>query len=155
MDSRLGSDMSEEEKRELREDWFPRLMAQRTGTAAQYKTMRALNAKIAKFQYTKAKFDPEERDPQRIKVYKAKLAEEAELKSERGVLQAELDRVAREKMHQFIANPPKPLGDVRRADEHRAAFAGKTVKNKNRENWSGMAATAGVLTPENKKGVGL
>ena len=35
MDPHLGCDMSEEEKHELRAEWFPRLMAQRTGTSAQ------------------------------------------------------------------------------------------------------------------------
>ena len=90
-----------------------------------------------------------------IKQIKRKLAEEAEIKAERDALQAELDRVAREKMDEYVRRPPAPLGDVRRADEHRAAFAGKTVKAKNKQNWSGMAATAGVHTPENKKGVGL
>ena len=117
--------------------------------------MRALNAKLSKLQYVKAKYDPEERDPKVIKQIKRKLAEEAELKAERDALQAELERASKERTDKYVHNPPAPLGDVRRADEHRAAFAGKTVKAKNKQNWSGMAATAGFHTPENKKGVGL
>lgn len=39
-----------------------------------------------------------------------------------------------------IAHPPQPLGDMRRADAHRAAFAGSGVRRKNKEHWEGMAA---------------
>jgi hypothetical protein len=40
----------------------------------------------------------------------------------------------------YIANPPKPLRDMRRSDEHREAFVGRKTRMRNAEHWAGMPA---------------
>lgn len=146
-------DLSEAERRGLREDWFPRLMAQRSGTPAQYKQMRwlreklekltALKAKAAKVAEATASGAKLKHNDLLSEAQKGKLAQEAGWLEELASIEAAVSAVAASSAEASaaISDPPQPLGDMRRADAHRVAFAGGGVRRKNREQWGGMPAT--------------
>ena len=49
----------------------------------------------------------------------------------------------------YLANPPAPLRDMRRPDEHREAYVGKGVRAKNAEHWAGMPAVGNHASVRN------
>lgn len=90
-------------------------------------------------------------------IEKKKLAgermEEAELEklSKREAKQAELDAIEHKlevdsqlAVKDLVENPPRPITDMRRADEHRTCFVGRNTKASHGEAWSDMPATANL-----------
>jgi hypothetical protein len=70
-----------------------------------------------------------------------KLALMAHHQAELNAIDQELERMARLAVKELIENPPAPITDMRRADEHRTCFVGKNTKAKYDGLWDGMPAT--------------
>ena len=133
--------MSEEERIALRKDWFPKLARQRLLSAADKKKRRRMLSNIQNcermlakkqsgHQLTASQEEKIAKLPQQQQELKA--LEEAANYSSTAVDEAVAD---------LVMNPPQPLSDLRRADEHRITFAGKGVKQFHKEHWKDMAAT--------------
>ena len=146
-------DLSEAERHSLRAAWFPRLMAQRSGTPAQYKQMRTLRDKLKKLDPLKAKAATAatatasgaklKHNDRLSAAQQSKLGQESAWLEELSSIEAAVAATAASSAEAAtaIAHPPQPLGDMRRADAHRAAFAGSGVRRKNKGHWEGMPAT--------------
>ncbi len=72
----------------------------------------------------------------------AKLGTEVALRGEDAAIRAEIQTAATKAVAAAVAQPPRPLSDMRRADEHRTAFVGKRLRETNASLWVGMPATA-------------
>lgn len=143
LDSTLMGSMTEEERKDLRMRWFPKLARQRLLTAGQKKETQQLRRKIedAELAETKKKKGYVLQKEQIAKI--DKLPEWIDR-----LAQIELDLEARsiESVQEFIDHPPSPISDMRRADEHRTSYVGKNTKKQYKEIWDGMAATNYVNT---------
>ena len=51
-----------------------------------------------------------------------------------------------------IANPPKPLRDMRRSDEHREAFVGRKTRERNAEHWISHCARSRDPSQNDRRG---
>ena len=133
--------MPEAERAQLRQEWYPKLAAQRSGGKDQQRKLAQLKLKLRDVQYIK--------DKQELHGAKALSPEQAQkLLGEAGLL-LEVDAItedvhgeARRRVEADLANPPPPLADMRRSNEHRTAFVGKGVRKENAVLWKGLAATA-------------
>ena len=147
MEPSYVASMTEEERRELRKLWFPKLARQRLLSAKDKKTRRRLIASISKFETLRAQTDQgtEMTNDQKEKIGKldAYRKELAELEQN-----AKFD-ASSQLVQDLIEKPPDPLSDLRRADAHRVTFAGKGVKKANLANWKGMVAVTGAQTKLN------
>jgi hypothetical protein len=50
---------------------------------------------------------------------------------------------------QWIANPPTPLTDLRRADTHRITYVGKKTKKRHSDDWKELVATSNIASVHN------
>jgi tRNA G18 (ribose-2'-O)-methylase SpoU len=138
LDPTLIGAMKEEERRELRKEWFSKLAKQRLLTSSQKKHKTRLEAKLkycADLQYKLdhgAVIHPQQR---------AKLKEGVVMQQELDVLEQELDIQAHHAVKDLVDNPPEPISDMRRADEHRVCYVGKKTKKRNSQEWENMPAT--------------
>ena len=134
--------MTEEEKLALRQKWYPKLASQRLLPARDKKRRRKLLSDISRAETLRIQHEQGTymTDMQLSKIHKlpeyrqdlAALEEKAQLDASSQVVQ------------DLIHNPPDPLSDLRRADEHRVTYAGKGIKNKHAEHWKGLAAVNGT-----------
>ena len=120
-----------EERHELREKWFTQLAAARALTGAEEK--RRANLTRALERKNAASDANDARSPE-------SLARELEALLEKRA------SAARAAAAPHVANPPKPLRDMRRSDEHREAFVGHRTRMRNAEHWAGMPAMGGTGT---------
>ena len=132
-------DMSEEERKGLRKKWFTKLARQRLLTTGQKKETQHLKRKIEDAQKL---FDEQQQNgmflhPEQIQ----KLEKLPEWKSRLEEIEHQLDEKALSSIQEFIDNPPQPISDMRRADEHRTSYVGKKTKKQYKEIWDGMPAT--------------
>ena len=147
LDPTLIGAMSEEERRELRKEWFAKLAKQRLLTPSQKKHKTRLQAKLkycASLQYKLdqgAVINPQQR---------AKLEEGVVVQQELDVLEQDLDVKAHHAVKDLVDNPPEPISDMRRADEHRVCYVGKGTKKRNSQEWENMPATTGYDTSKTK-----
>ena len=139
--------MAEDERRELRKVWFPKLARQRLLSAKDKKTRKRLIATISKYETLRMQFDG---GTKVTSEQKEKIEKLPDIRKELAELEqnGKLD-ASSEVVQDLIDNPPEPLSDLRRADAHRVTFAGKGVKKSNLENWKGMAAVTGFQTTLN------
>uniref|UniRef100_A0A7S2KE04 tRNA/rRNA methyltransferase SpoU type domain-containing protein n=1 Tax=Leptocylindrus danicus TaxID=163516 RepID=A0A7S2KE04_9STRA len=141
-------DMSEAERCALRRRWYPKLASQRILSRSEKKRRATLVSNIAaakRIPKEHGHYDgTNEHELRRVEKLKNLPAWEKEL--------AELDRTAWEKsvasVEKFVQDPPAPLTDMRRADEHRVMYVGKNTRKRNSENWQGMAATKNAASLE-------
>jgi hypothetical protein len=57
-----------------------------------------------------------------------------------------LQHMAQVAVRDLVDNPPEPLTDMRRADEHRTCYVGRKTKKRNVSAWENMPATTGYNT---------
>jgi hypothetical protein len=139
LDPSLIGAMSEKERRQLRQVWYAKLASQRLLSKGE-KTNRGklitfINAcedierkRLAGVQLGKAELDKLEK----------KTTKQAELDA----IETKLAEDSLRAVAEFIDNPPAPITDMRRADEHRTCFVGKNTKNIHGAAWVDMPATA-------------
>ena len=141
LDPSLEGAMEEEERRELRQKWFPKLASQRLQAATKKKERARLQGALHKYE------DMERKQATGHRMQKEQLARIASLPALRQELidwDTQLSTQAQEAVAELIENPPAPITDMRRADEHRTWFGGKSTKKKN--DWDNMPATTGYDT---------
>ena len=145
LDPTLEGAMSESERTQLRELWFTKLASQRLLTQAQKKQRAKLEATIATCQSFQARIDAGEilQVEQRKKLAHCK-HDEMEL----AAMELDIATKAQQALRDLIENPPLPITDMRRADEHRTCYVGKNTKTKYNGIWDGMAATTNYQTPK-------
>merc|ERR1712127_1130889 len=79
---------------------------------------------------------------------KKKLEELPILRKKLEDLNEELNKDAMEAVKDLVNNAPEPLGDMRRADEHRITYVGKKTKKLHKDAWQDMPATNNPQTEE-------
>ena len=144
LDPTIVGSMSNEERIQIRRKWYTKLASQRLQTKGEKQKRRRLAAQIE--ECTKIEWrvnHPEEskdyppiQPEQRNKIGKLK-----ELKQELNAYDDELQRKSMEAVEDLVLNPPQPISDMRRADEHRTTYVGKNTKKNHGEAWGDMAAT--------------
>ena len=155
--------MKTEERTELREKWFTQLCAARALTGSEEKrrakiehtlaarrregkggsedetTIDAKQKRDVPQDTSKELDDPDGRVGDKKNPADAESTDES-LARELEALLEKRASFARAAAAPYIANPPKPLRDMRRSDEHREAFVGRKTRMRNAEHWAGMPA---------------
>ena len=145
LDPTLEGGMGESERTQLRQLWFTKLASQRLLTQAQKKQRAKLEATIATCQSFQARINAGETlQQEQLK----KLARYKHDQMELAAMELDIDTKARQAVKDLIQNPPLPVTDMRRADEHRTCYVGKNTKTKYTAIWDGMAATTNYQTPK-------
>jgi len=143
LDPTLLGAMSEEERTVLRQQWFSKLATQRLLSSKDKKRQKRLSVqlqmceKILEQQASGKSLQPEQL---------AKLQDYDNLQKEVQDLETFLTQKAQTAVRELVKNPPAPLSDMRRADEHRACYVGKKTKSRQGGQWDNMPATTGYNT---------
>ena len=144
LDPSLEGAMTEDERRELREAWYAKLASQRLLSSAD----KRRRAKLTAYLEACASID------KKIKAGELVYKEEREKWSKMEAKRAELNAIeeklatdAKKAVKNLVDNPPSPITDMRRADEHRICFVGKNTKKASP--WNDMPATRKVVVTKN------
>ena len=139
LDPTLVGAMSEDERRNLRKKWYAKLCRQRLLSSGKKRERSRLLGKVRNAErYERMLACGETLDKRQEK----KLLDSKGAKEQLDKLDEELDKLAEKAVLNIVDNPPEPLTDMRRADEHRITHVGKGTKKKNADAWAGMPATA-------------
>ena len=139
LDPTLIGAMSEDERRNLRKKWYAKLCRQRLLSSGKKRERSRLLGKVRDAErYERMLACGETLDKRQEK----KLLDSKGAKEQLDKLDEELDKLAEKAVLNIVDNPPEPLTDMRRADEHRITHVGKGTKKKNADAWAGMPATA-------------
>lgn len=138
LDPSIIGDMSEQERRGLRQAWFSKLAQQRLLTASQKKRKTRLQNKVLKCQELQA---TQRGGTKLTREQVTKLEELPSIQQELHEMEQDLQKRATAAVADLVENPPLPITDMRRADEHRVCYVGKNTKKRNQEAWSSMPAT--------------
>ena len=145
LDPTLVGAMSEEERKELRKDWFARLASQRLLSSKQKKNRSKLITYIRRSEEIERKLNAGERvEPEEV----AKLKNLASKKAELDAIDTKVKLDAQAAVKDLIDTPPDPITDMRRADEHRVCYVGKGTKSKYGELWEDMPATGNARSEQ-------
>ncbi len=146
LDPSLIGAMDEEERKQLRQAWYTKLASQRLLSSGDKKK------RLKMITFIKA---CDEIDKKRLAGVPLFQSERDKL-AKRGAMQAELDEIdaklvadSQRAVENLVANPPDPITDMRRADEHRICFVGKKTKSSHRDAWADMPATANLTVKQN------
>jgi tRNA G18 (ribose-2'-O)-methylase SpoU len=142
MDPTLIGGITETEKQDLRRAWYTKLCQQRIFTQRQKKTRHKLLANLKKCERI---VERQEKNPNlKLQATEQKRMDEWDsYKEELQELEQLIDpAVVQAAVEDWVNNPPQPLTDVRRADDHRICYVGKNTKNFHQDHWKDMAATA-------------
>lgn len=146
LDPTLIGAMSEEERRELRQKWFAKLASQRLLSSKDKKRRVKLMSFIkACDELAKKKMAGEHME-------KAELTKLSKRESKQAELDAIVGNLARDSqlaVKDLVDNPPAPITDMRRADEHRTCFVGRNTKAKQGDAWKDMPATKNIQGAQN------
>ena len=143
LDPTLIGDMPESERKSLRQAWFAKLAMQRLLTSAEKKNRSRMMAKLKQCQDIQRRLDQgETMDPSQT----SKLQDMASIQCELDTLNHRLEEQAALAVKELVDNPPEPLTDMRRADEHRTCYVGKKTKKRSEQYWENMPATTGYNT---------
>lgn len=141
LDPSLVGAMGENERRELRRAWYSKLASQRLLSS------RDKKRRVKLISYLKA---CDQIDRKRLSG-KVLHEEELEKLGKKGAKQAELDAIDEKlavdsqlAVADLVNNPPLPITDMRRADEHRICFVGKNTKKAHNDAWKDMPAVANL-----------
>jgi len=132
------ANMSEPERQELRQLWFPKLARQRLLSAREKKERKRLLQNIQACEKAAA---------QSASSHPLTPSQEAKL-AQLPVYRAQLAAIetkwtaAEAAVQELVECPPAPLADARRCDEHRVTFVGKGVRQLHAAHWQNLAATA-------------
>lgn len=148
LDPSLIGKMSEEERVGLRKIWFPKLARQRLLSNSDKKMRRKLLGLIQSCDELQKRMVAGEtlQDKQLKKIERRSEHEEALRALEDGANYS--TAAVDQSIQDLIDSPPEPLGDLRRADEHRVTFVGKAMKRTHRDHWKNLAAVTGSITKE-------
>ena len=139
LDPTLIGAMSEDERQNLRKKWYAKLCRQRLLSSGKKRERSRLLGKVRDAErYERMLASGETLDKRQEK----KLLDSKGAKAQLDKLDEELDKLAGKAVLSIVDNPPEPLTDMRRADEHRITHVGKGTKKKNADAWAGMPATA-------------
>jgi hypothetical protein len=146
MDATLIGGITETEKEDLRRAWYTKLCQQRIFTPKQKKTRQKLLVNLKKCQGIEER---QEKNPN-LKLQPSEQKRMQEWDSYKQELQ-ELEQlidptVVRAAVEEWVKNPPQPLTDVRRADDHRVCYVGKNTRNMHQDHWKDMVATTNPQT---------
>ena len=139
LDPSLIGAMSEDERRQLRQVWYAKLASQRLLSKGE-KTNRG---KLISF--INACKDIERKRLAGVLLGQAELDKLEKKEAKQAELDAIETKLAEDSLRavaDFIDNPPSPITDMRRADEHRTCFVGKNTKSIHGAAWVDMPATA-------------
>jgi tRNA G18 (ribose-2'-O)-methylase SpoU len=133
--------MPEEEKDQLRREWFPKLASQRILTTGMRKQRARMTYELQRIEELEQKLASGEKLEigQQIKLQGA-----SELRRQLQQLEDETLQKAHVAVYRWIENPPRPLSDMRRADMHRVCYVGVNTKKKYKDIWKGMPAVSNV-----------
>lgn len=147
LDPSLIGAMSEDERMEIRRKWYTKLASQRLLPKAEKSKRKRLNNQVRTIsEYEKRMNDPNHNlTPEQLEKIKVL----PQLKKELEDIEKDLQEKSLRAVEELVRNPPQPLGDMRRADEHRTTFAGKNVKKSHGEAWDNMPATTHYTSKEN------
>ncbi len=146
LDPSLIGAMGEEERRQLRQAWYTKLASQRLLSSGDKKK------RVKLVSFIKACDEIDKKRLAGVQLFQAEL----DKLGKRGAKQAELDAIdgklaedSQRAVKDLVDNPPEPITDMRRADEHRTCFVGKNTKSSHRAAWADMPATANAPVEQN------
>ena len=145
--------MSATERAELREKWFTQLAANRVTTRGQDRDLRDARTRLTRVRKKLLRAetaDGADPNPNGVGGRVADLVrQEASLRDAIDAMEETRRVAANRAIQPYLANPPAPLRDMRRPDEHREAYVGKGVRAKNAEHWAGMPAVGNHASVRN------
>jgi tRNA G18 (ribose-2'-O)-methylase SpoU len=149
MDPTLIGGITEDQKRQLRQDWYTKLCQQRLLTSRQKKERVKLMGLIKKCESIQERVHTQtalQQNPLLLQPTEQKrLSEWGAYKEQLADLDALIDPVkVQAAVQEWVDNPPAPLTDVRRADDHRVCYVGKNTKQHHQDHWKDMVATSNV-----------
>jgi len=149
LDPTLIGSMPEEKRVELRRRWYSKLASQRLLTRTQKASKRRLANQIRAYEQLEWRLHNSggsENGSEKAVVplqreQIAKVEQLPELRSKLEDLEKKLEKDSLMAVEGLVDNPPEPLGDMRRADEHRTSYVGKNTKKQHSDVWADMPAT--------------
>lgn len=144
LDPSLEGAMTEDERRELRQKWYAKLASQRLLSSADKRRRAKLTAFLEHCEYIDKKIKAGEF------VHKEERAKWSQTDTKRAELNAIEEKLAadsKKAVKDLVDNPPSPITDMRRADEHRVCCVGKNTKKNSP--WQGMPATTKYVVTQN------
>ena len=155
LDPSLIGAMSNDERMNIRRKWYKKLASQRLLTKGEKQWKRRLEDKIKNCEELEWRCNnpgvngsPELNEDQLEKVYVKLPAYRSQLQELENSLQEKANKVAED----LVLNPPEPLDDMRRPDEHRSTFISKNLKKSYGDLWSHMPATNYYRTENGENG---
>lgn len=146
LDPSLIGAMGEKERKQLRQAWYTKLASQRLLSSADKKK------RVKLVSFIKACEEIDKKRLAGVQLEKSELDKLGKI----GAKQAELDAIdvkleadSQRAVKDLVDNPPAPITDMRRADEHRTCFVGKKTKTSHSVAWADMPATANRRVGQN------
>jgi len=134
--------MDEDDRTELRKKWYVKMASQRLITRKDKKNIALLEGKVrAGAEVSRKAASGYSPHPEEIE--KAERGEKAAV--ELGKLRAALHERAVGVVAEFVEQPVKPFGDMRRPDAHRISFCGKGARKKNEGYWGDIPTSKGEV----------
>ena len=142
LDPTLVGAMSKEELISLRRKWYSKLATQRILCKGDKTRRKRLGGQIKALEELehRQKYPETHSHPLR-KEQLEKIAKLPSVRNELQQLEEEVYKKALTAIEDLVTNPPEPIGDMRRADEHRITYTSKNTKKKGGEAWANMPAT--------------
>lgn len=141
LDPTLVGAMSEDERKQLRKEWYAKLASQRLLSSGDKKRRSKLMT------FVKSCEEIENRRSAGVPLGVEEVVKLGKKESK----QAELDELvgnlalnSQLAVKDLVENPPAPITDMRRADEHRTCFVGRNTKSNQGDAWADMPATANL-----------
>jgi len=139
LDPDLVGNLPESGKQQLRREWFPKLATQRLLTSRQKKDRKKLMHMLQDCDELERK--KVELGEELTKEQKLKLQQRSKLRERLQTLERKAGfDLAERALQDLIANPPAPLTDIRRCDDHRVCYVGRNTKKRYEEHWKDMPA---------------
>ncbi len=144
LDPSLEGAMTEDERRELRKKWYAKLASQRLLSSKDKRRRAKLIANLEACASIDEKIKAgelvhkEERDKWNLMDAK---------RAELNAIEEKLAADSKTAVKDLVDNPPSPITDMRRADEHRVCCVGKNTKKNSP--WQGMPATTKYVVTKN------
>ncbi len=146
LDPSLAGAMSEDERKALRQLWYAKLASQRLMTSREKKQRVKLMAFISSCDEIGQKIaNGEKLDPLEVEKWNKMKVKKEQLDA----IDTAVTKAAQKAVADLVENPPGPITDMRRADEHRTCFVGKNTKKLYGEIWANMPATANLQNRAN------
>jgi tRNA G18 (ribose-2'-O)-methylase SpoU len=156
LDPTLIGSMPNDERVELRRQWYSKLASQRLLSKSMKAKRRRLVSTI--HEYSKLEWRMNNPggslggdasgnngsgagDPPLQAGQKAKVAKLKSLRQELKEIDDDLQAKSLKAVEDLVHNPVQPLGDMRRADAHRTTYVGKNTKKIHQQEWGDMPAT--------------